>query len=69
MQIKYSSICKLPKYSHIFLDNIRETKENVIGHGSLTCSALSPMWLCLAPSHSCNDVRALSSQQGVCMNR
>ena len=46
MQIKYSSICKLPKYSHIFLDNIRETKENVIGHGSLTPLPLSPMEAC-----------------------
>ena len=46
MQISHISICKLPRYSHTFLDNIRETKENVIGHGSLTPSVLSPTGAC-----------------------
>ena len=45
-RIKSCSICKQPKYNQIYLNTIRETRENVGGHGSLTPSVLSPMGTC-----------------------
>ena len=42
-QTKYCSIGKLSKYNHILNILSRKSRENLVGHGSLTPLTLSPM--------------------------